>query len=71
MSTERRLDAEDITLAWGDASTWKARLREESATSWLRRPIAERLRIALEMIRSPAREPGAPPTGGHEGERVG
>lgn len=71
MSTERRVDVDDLTLAWGDATAWKSRLREESAKSWLQRPIAERLRIALEMIRSPARQTGTPSTEGPDHERVG
>lgn len=49
--TRLRIDVQGITLAWGNAARWKAELRDESLRRHLARPPAERLRIALEMIR--------------------
>lgn len=48
---EKRIDVQGMTLAWGDAARWKARLREESLRAWDEKPLAERLLIALSMVR--------------------
>ncbi|MSP58826.1 MAG: hypothetical protein EXR72_00525 [Myxococcales bacterium] len=50
-SDERRIDAGDVTLAFGSAARWKARLREESLRAWSEKPLSERLRLTLAMIR--------------------
>jgi hypothetical protein len=54
MSTQprRRMEVEGKTLLWGDATQWKAELREESVRRHLARPIAERLQAALALVMS-------------------
>jgi hypothetical protein len=47
---ERRVDVGDVTLTWGDATRWKARLRDESTQRHVDLPIGERLRAALSMV---------------------
>ncbi len=47
---EGRVDVGGVTLAWGNASEWKARLRDESQRRYLALPFAERVRTALALI---------------------
>jgi hypothetical protein len=49
-SGDQRVDVNDVTLVWGNASRWKATLRGESERRHLALPIAERLRRALELV---------------------
>jgi hypothetical protein len=46
----KRVDIGDVTLVWGDPTAAKALLRDESTRAYLKRPIAERLAIALSMV---------------------
>ncbi len=46
-----RVDVGEVTLAWGNAVEWKARFREEALQRHLARPVAERLRVAISMLR--------------------
>lgn len=46
----RRVDVGDVTLVWGDATHWKAELREASYHAYKALPIEERLRAALSMV---------------------
>ena len=51
MSQERRrIDADGVTLMWGDPAASKAELRAESVRAHVARPIAERLLAALAMV---------------------
>jgi hypothetical protein len=50
ISSERRLDLPEATLVWGNASRWKATLREEAERGHLERPPSERLRRALDLV---------------------
>jgi hypothetical protein len=47
---DHRIEVDGVTLAWGDATRWKARLREESLRRHLARPIGERLAAALALL---------------------
>jgi hypothetical protein len=47
----QRIDVGDVTLVWGDRARWKAALREESRARHMQKPIGERLRAALELVR--------------------
>lgn len=48
---KKRIDVDGITLLWGNPAEWKAELREESLRRHLARPPAERLLVALSMVR--------------------
>jgi hypothetical protein len=58
MKDERRLRVElgptagtdAVTLAWGNATEWKAELRDEALERHLALPLSERLRRALLML---------------------
>ncbi|HUH03593.1 MAG TPA: hypothetical protein VML75_16465 [Kofleriaceae bacterium] len=52
-----RIDIDGVTLVWGDAATWKARLRAESLRRHLDKPVAERLLLALDLVHR--RDPGS------------
>ena len=47
----RRIDVGEVTLAWGDQGLWKERLREERLQAFSEKPLSERLRAALGMVR--------------------
>jgi hypothetical protein len=53
---EQRVDVAGTTLVWGNASRWKASLREESERRHLDLPIAERLRRALSLVQPHTQE---------------
>jgi hypothetical protein len=46
----KAVKAGELELAWGNAADWKAHWREEALRRHLERPIAERLRAALELV---------------------
>jgi len=48
--SDERVDVEGATLVWGDASRWKATLRDESERRHLELPLGERLRRALALV---------------------
>jgi hypothetical protein len=50
IGSERRLDMPDATLVWGNASRWKATLRDEAERRHLELPLSERLRRALALV---------------------
>ena len=52
MDDSQQLDIGEVTLVWGDPTTAKAELREESRLRHLERPIGERLAAALELVLS-------------------
>jgi hypothetical protein len=58
---ERRLDVPGVTLLWGDASQWKAVLREESERRHLDLPLDERLRRAVALVLPRGRDRDAAP----------
>ena len=46
----RRIEVGDTTLVWGNATQWKAALREEAQHRHLDLPVGERLMRALELV---------------------
>ncbi len=51
MAVKRRVDIGDVTLMWGNPAECKAELRAESLKKHLAKPIAERLLVALSLVR--------------------
>lgn len=49
-AVSRRVDAGEVTLAWGVPARWKAVLRDESLRAHLELPVGERLRAALLLV---------------------
>jgi hypothetical protein len=47
---DARVDVGETTVVWGNASRWKATLRDEAQRHYLALPLSERVRRALSMV---------------------